>query len=157
MSWSLDLNTLHAWSLFLQKGLQGLQGNSVIPRTPPQLLDLAGLSMDVLPCLVITGTLLLGHLEADSMGWMSLAERETQYRQVWLDIAQCSDRLLPNLTCSPSSGVSVPDSGPVVHTAILWRPVFDSCGCFTVASYCRGGHCHLETASEHHSSPLQGR
>lgn len=110
--------------------------------------------MDVLPCLVTAGTLLLGHLEADSMGWMSLAEQEAQYTQVWWDVAQCSDRLLPNLICSLPSDAPVPDPGPVVHTAVLWTPSFDSCGCFTVASYCRGSHCHLETASEHHSSPL---
>lgn len=113
--------------------------------------------MDVLPCSVITGTLLLGHLEADSMGWMSGAEREAQNRQAWLDVVQCSDRLLPDLTCSPSSDAPVPDPDPVVHTAILWGPSFDCHGCFTIASYCRSDHCHLETASEHHSSPLQGR
>lgn len=39
----------------------------------------------------------LGHLESDSMWGTSLAEGETQYRQIWWDVAQGPDMLLlPN-------------------------------------------------------------
>lgn len=142
--WSLDLNFLYPWSLSLQRGFQGLQGASV--SLPPQLRDLARLSMGVPPCLVNTGTFPLRHLEVVSTGWMSLEVGEAQYRQVWWDVAQGPDTLLSTVPFSPPSDFPVPDPGPMVWGALLCRPGFDNCGCFTVASHCWGGHCHLETA-----------
>lgn len=91
------------------------------------------------------------------MEWISLAEQKAQYRHVWWDVAQGPDILLPNLAFSLPLDAPVPDPDPVVWAAIFWRPDFDSCGYFTVASHCWGVDCHLETASECHSSPLQGR
>lgn len=114
--------------------------------------------MDVPSCLVRTETFPLGIWEeADSMGRTSLAEGETQHRFGGMCVAQGPDILLPTWTFSSPPDVPLPGPGPVARTALLWRPGSDSCGCVTAASHCRGGHCHLETASEYHSSPLQGR